>query len=69
MFASSDALGGFKYVDGSKASITARRLVLPGDLQGRSRHVDLDLDDDDDDDDLIPHDDMKISYMLDPISI
>ena len=31
--------------------ITARRLVLPGDLQGRSRHVDLDLDDDDDDDD------------------
>ena len=29
-------------------NITARRLVLPGDLQGRSRHVD---DDDDDDDD------------------
>jgi len=26
-------------------NITARRLVLPGDLQGRSRHVD---DDDDD---------------------
>ena len=33
------------------ANITARRLVLPGDLQGRS------------------HDDMKISYMLDHISI
>ena len=32
---------------------TARRLVLPGDLQGRSRHVDEDDDDDaaDDDDD------------------
>ena len=30
---------------------TARRLVLPGDLQGRSRHVDHDHDDDDDDDD------------------
>ena len=29
--------------------ITARRLVLPGDLQGRSRHVDHDDDDDDDD--------------------
>ena len=27
--------------------ITARRLVLPGDLQGRSRHVDHDDDDDD----------------------
>ena len=27
--------------------ITARRLVLPGDLQGRSRHVDDDHDDDD----------------------
>ena len=40
-------------------NITARRLVLPGDLQGRSPHVDLDLD----------LDDMKISYMLDPISI
>jgi len=25
--------------------------VLPGDLQGRSRHVDEDDDDDDDDDD------------------
>ena len=25
--------------------ITARRLVLPGDLQGRSRHVDHDDDD------------------------
>ena len=31
--------------------ITARRLVLPGDLQGRSRHVDHDDDDYDDDDD------------------
>ena len=28
---------------------TARRLVLPGDLQGRSRHVDHDDDDGDDD--------------------
>ena len=32
-------------------NITARRLVLPGDLQGRSRHVDDDDDGDDDDDD------------------
>ena len=30
---------------------TARRLVLPGDLQGRSRLVDHDDDDDGDDDD------------------
>ena len=30
---------------------TARPLVLPGDLQGRSRHVDDDDDDDDYDDD------------------
>ena len=29
---------------------TARRLVLPGDLQGRSRHGGDDDDDDDDDD-------------------
>ena len=29
--------------------LTARPLVLPGDLQGRSRHVDDDDDDDDDD--------------------
>ena len=36
---------------------TARRLVLPGDLQGRSRHVDLDLDLDDDDDDDDDYDD------------
>ena len=28
---------------------TARPVVLPGDLQGRSRHVDDDDDDDDDD--------------------
>ena len=27
-------------------NIAARRLVLPGDLQGRSRHVDHDDDDD-----------------------
>jgi len=31
-------------------TVTARRLVLPGDLQGRSRHVGDDGDDDDDDD-------------------
>ena len=30
-------------------NITARPLVLPGDLQGRSRHVDDDDDYDDDD--------------------
>ena len=60
-----DILQNIQYNPLSLYNNTARRLVLPGDLQGRSRHVDLDLDldlDDDDDDDDDNDDDDDADY-------